>query len=87
MLSCQDTTKLISESLDRPLSARIRFGVWLHLLICKWCDRFRRQVLFIRTALRRAAAQLETQDFPALPPLSSEARERLKQALRRQQKP
>ncbi len=54
-----------------------------HLLICKWCDRFRRQVLFLQDSLRRGAAQLEQQDLPALASLSPAARERIKDVLLR----
>ena len=81
MLSCQEVTRLISESFDHPLPFRKQIGMRLHLLICKWCDRFRRQVLFIQDSLRRGAAQLESQDLASLMSLSTAARERIKQAL------
>ena len=57
MLSCKDVTKLLSESMDRSLPLGKRIGVRLHLLICKFCARYKRQLLLIReTAMRLAAA-------------------------------
>jgi hypothetical protein len=58
-----------------------------HLLICKWCDRFRHQVLFIQDSIRRGAVQLERQDLPALASLSLAARERIKDVLLRHDGP
>ena len=81
MLSCEEVTRLVSESLDRPLPLRVRLSVQIHLFLCQWCDRFRRQLLFIRQALRRGAAHLEDHDLPALPSLSPDARERMKRSL------
>ena len=83
MLSCHEVTQLISESFDHPLPFRRRIGMQFHLLICKWCDRFRRQILFIQDSLRRGAAQLESQDLSSLVSLSPAARERIKQVLLR----
>ena len=81
MLSCQEVTRLISESFDHPLPFRRQIGMRLHLLICKYCDRFRRQVLFIQDSIRRSAVQLESQDLASLMSLSPAARERIKQVL------
>ena len=83
MLSCQEVTQLISESFDHPLPFRKRIGMQFHLLICKWCDRFRRHVLFLQDSLRRGAVQLEKQDLSALAPLSPAARERIRDVLLR----
>ena len=85
MLSCQEVTRLVSDSLDRPLPFRVLLGVRIHLFLCKWCDRFRRQLLFIRQALRQGAGHLEDRDLPSLPPLSPETRERIKQSLTREE--
>jgi len=86
MLSCREAVRLISEGMDRPLPVWKRIGLRVHVLICTLCERYRRQLLFIRNAVRRHPDKLEGQDQPAAPSLSPEARERLKQALRQQQK-
>ncbi|MBM4220683.1 MAG: zf-HC2 domain-containing protein [Gammaproteobacteria bacterium] len=53
MLSCKDTSELVSRSLDEELSWRQRIAVRLHLLICGACRRFVAQMGFIRRAARR----------------------------------
>ncbi len=85
MLSCREATTLISSGMDRPLPVWKRISLRVHVLICTWCERYGRQLLFIRNAVRRHPDKLEGQDQPAAPALSPEARERIKQALLRQQ--
>lgn len=52
MLNCKQTSLLVSQSLDRPLTWRERWAVRLHLLICIYCRRFLHQLLGIRRALK-----------------------------------
>jgi predicted anti-sigma-YlaC factor YlaD len=53
-------------------------GLRIHLLLCKWCRRYRRQIAFLR-----AAAQQCDEHEHALPPktLSTAARQRIKERL------
>jgi hypothetical protein len=81
MLSCKDVTRLLSESMDHSLPLGKRVGVRLHLLICKFCVRYERQLLLIRETARRLVA---TEDWPGEPygeTLSEEARERIRKSL------
>lgn len=48
MLSCKETTVMVSQSLDRKLSLRERINVKLHLLICEGCRRMVKQMKLIR---------------------------------------
>lgn len=82
---CNQIVKLVSEGMDHPLPLRTRLHIRFHFLICKWCERYKRQLIFIQSAMRRHPDKLEGQDQPAASTLSPEARERLKQALRRPQ--
>jgi len=77
MLSCKDVTRLLSESMDHSLPLGKRVGVRLHLLVCKFCARYERQLLLIRETVQRLAA---TEDVPG-ETLSAEARERIRKAL------
>lgn len=52
MLSCREETVLMSQSLDRSLSVRERFGLRLHLLFCKGCRATLRHFNFLQTATR-----------------------------------
>ena len=82
MLSCRDVTQLISRSMDTSLPLGSRIGVRIHLLICRFCARYERQLLLIRETVRRLAAAEETGDRPIAEALSEEARERIRAALR-----
>lgn len=84
MPSCLEVTRLISTGMDRPLPVWKRISLRAHLLICTWCERYRRQLLFIRNAVRRHPDELAGVDQPASPSLSPEARERFKRAIRQQ---
>jgi hypothetical protein len=55
ILSCKEATRLVSQGLDRRLGLGERMALRLHLAICEGCSRFRRQVLFLREAVRRLA--------------------------------
>ncbi len=80
---CDQIVKLVSEEMDHPLPLGTKLKVRLHFLVCKWCERYKQQLVFIRSAMRQHPDKLMGQEpFAGLSP---EARERLKQALRQQQ--
>jgi hypothetical protein len=81
--SCREASRLQSLALDRPLPLAKWFALRLHLLVCKWCRRYGKQIRF----LRRAAHEHPQQANETAPQsLSPEARERLKRALRNEVK-
>lgn len=53
MLTCKEVTRLLSEARERRLGLGERFGLALHLMICKGCANFRKQLDFIGAAMRR----------------------------------
>jgi len=77
--SCKEAARLQSDALDRSLPFRERFGLRLHLLICKWCRRYGRQIAFLRTAARSHHEDAQTAPAQGL---SREARQRIKERLR-----
>lgn len=52
MLTCQETTHLVSQGLDRDLAFGERVALRLHLAVCIGCRRTRRQMAFLRRAVR-----------------------------------
>ena len=70
---CHDMTRLISESMERPLPLHKRLAMRAHYLICVWCKRYRDHVGFMRNMLR-SCPEGENR-------LSLDARERMKMAL------
>jgi hypothetical protein len=83
MPTCRDASRLQSQALDQSLSLSKRFGLRLHLLVCKWCRRYGKQIRFLRQAAREHADEIN--DAAPLS-LSQEARERLKESLRKEAK-
>ncbi|MEW6514625.1 MAG: zf-HC2 domain-containing protein [Pseudomonadota bacterium] len=53
MLSCKQTTRLLSAAQDRPLGFGERLSLKLHLLMCKGCTNYHQQMDFIRQACTR----------------------------------
>jgi hypothetical protein len=76
--SCREATRLQSEALDRPLPLRQRIGLRIHLVLCRWCKRYGKQIRFLRSA-----AHCHDEHGHGLPPqsLRPEARERMKERL------
>ena len=79
--TCKQTVKVISESMERRLSLWERITVKLHLWICLWCVWYLEHLHLMRDTIHAKAAQESNLDASSLPPLSLEARERMKQNL------
>jgi len=77
--TCREVARLQSDALDQDLGISKRLGLRIHLLMCRWCRRYGKQIRFLRLATREHADDL-CQASPQR--LSPEARERLKRALR-----
>ena len=85
--TCAEAARLISESMDRPLPpwerARLRVHVWL----CQQCDRYQKQLLIVREALRRRPdRQAGAESAPSGSGPSPETRATLLQAFRNRPK-
>jgi hypothetical protein len=76
--NCREMSRRTSDSLERRLGLFERFGGALHLAMCGTCRRYRVQVYL----LHRAARHWRPEGGSAKR-LSPEARERIKQALRK----
>lgn len=81
MLTCEEAVRLLSESLDRGLPLSRRLALRMHLLMCKYCSRFRRQALFLRETVRRLRNQIEQEDIQTPRTLPPETRRRIKRRL------
>jgi hypothetical protein len=84
MFNCNEVSQKVSESMDRVLPFHQQMMIRFHLQMCKYCTRFRDQLLLIRKAIRT-----EEDSGKELRPSESsfsEPRARIKQALRNQLK-
>jgi predicted anti-sigma-YlaC factor YlaD len=48
MLNCKQATELMSMRMDKELTVPQRMGLRLHLMMCKGCRNFSRQMDFLR---------------------------------------
>jgi hypothetical protein len=81
MFNCKAVTQIVSESMDRGLPIHHRVLVRMHLLMCKYCARFRRQLLTIREVCR--SEELMPGDSDDTLVLPQDACERIKQSLQK----
>jgi len=84
MFSCRAAAILISESLDHPLSWTQRFSLRFHLVICRVCRRYRRQVVGLNILAQRYLTQSAPVPF-ADDALSPKEKDRLILRLRQAQ--
>ena len=80
MFNCKDVSKKVSESLDRKLPLHHRAMIRMHLMMCRFCWRFRKQMLILRELSQVTDLPSESLD-PAFA-LSTEARARIKNAMK-----
>lgn len=59
MYSCEQASKLSSRAMEQPLTRFERMGLSLHLMMCKRCTNFARQIEFLRRASRKVPEVLE----------------------------
>ncbi len=78
--SCNEILPLMSQSLERKLGIREWTGMWVHMLVCRWCWDFRIQIRFLRT-IARQFPKGETVTVAEVPTLSNERRARMKNIL------
>ncbi len=83
MLNCKDMTKLISDSLERKISLRQRMELWMHIMMCGMCRRFRTNIIALRRRVRGARSLLKESEIPNTP-LPPATKTRLEEAVKRQ---
>jgi hypothetical protein len=57
LLSCRETSRLVSQGLDRELAFGERVALRVHFAYCLGCRRASRQMLFLRRAVRGLAVR------------------------------
>jgi len=79
MFNCKKVTQLLSESLDRNLSLYQRMGMRIHLIMCKFCSRYKEQLLFLRKTARLYSESSEDSNLSIQ--LSPEVGKRIKESM------
>jgi hypothetical protein len=73
--NCAEMSRLASQSLEQPLSLKMRFKMWLHFLICVWCERYQKHLKFLHRAAPKFGEQVDSVSSSRL---SVEAKQRIK---------
>lgn len=79
MFRCNDVSQKVSQSMDTALPVHQQMAIWLHIMMCRYCYRFRKQLM----VLRKMGRQIEsaTTDDTSRISLSPEAKERIKKKI------
>lgn len=59
MLNCKQASELVSKSLDQPLPWSQRLSLKFHLLMCKYCTRFLKQMRAIQQTIKQTQDEIE----------------------------
>src|SRR5436189_2567481 len=78
---CREMVRILSRSMDEPMPLIMRIKKRIHFLICCWCQRYEEQLRYIHETPRQIP---EHADEAPGPPLSDEAKDRMKQKLAEQ---
>lgn len=62
MYSCEQASKLSSRAMEEPLTPSERVLLRMHMMMCKRCSNFSRQIEFLRRASQRIPAALEKEE-------------------------
>jgi len=62
IFNCQHVAQLVSESMDHKLSPGRRLGMRFHLLMCRHCFRYKKQLYLIRRLISRQSSLMN--DLP-----------------------
>ena len=65
IIICKAASKLISESMERPLTSYEKLKVSLHLFLCRYvggrdCEKYRAQIEFLHRAAAQAAGKFQS---------------------------
>ncbi|MFO7713838.1 zf-HC2 domain-containing protein [Desulfosarcina sp.] len=80
MLRCQDVSQKVSQSMDASLPLSHRLAVRMHLMMCRYCARFQRQLVMLRQLSRAEDPYRASDKTPEN--LSETTKRRIKEKLR-----
>lgn len=77
MFNCRQIARLVSASMDRKLPPSRRIGVRIHLLMCRHCARYSKQLHLMRRLIRSRASDAKYSSIT----MDEQAKERLRQLI------
>jgi uncharacterized membrane protein len=80
MFNCKEVSEKVSQSMDICLPVHHRLMITMHLMMCKYCNRFRKQLRIIKNVI--GLEKLAEDHPPQTGSLSIATRERIKKAIK-----
>ena len=77
--TCPEVVRILSLGMDKQLSLTMRVKLRIHYLMCSFCERYMKQLKYIRQVSREFPEKIGEISDATLP---AEAKQRLKEALR-----
>jgi len=77
--TCPEVVRILSLGMDRELSLMMRIKLRIHYLMCSFCERYMKQLKYIRQVSREFPEKIGDVSGASLP---AGAKERMKAALR-----
>src|SRR5438034_5177946 len=77
--TCPEVTRILSLGMDKQLSLMMRMKLRIHYLMCSFCERYMKQLNYMREVAREFPEKIGEISDATLP---AEAKQRLKEALR-----
>ena len=77
--TCPEVVRILSLGMDKQLSLMMRMKLRIHYLMCSFCERYMKQLKYIRQVSREFPEKIGEVSDAKLP---AEAKQRLKEALR-----
>jgi hypothetical protein len=65
--TCAEMSRLASLSFEQRPSLKVRYKMWLHYLICVWCERYLKHFKFLHRIAPRLPEHLRTTFNQTLP--------------------
>jgi hypothetical protein len=78
--TCPEVVRILSFGMDKELSLMMRLKLRIHYLMCSFCERYMKQLNYIRRVSREFPEKIGEASDVSLP---EDAKERMKAALRR----
>jgi hypothetical protein len=77
--TCPEVVRILSLGMDKELSLMMRIKLRIHYLMCSFCERYMKQLKYIRQVSREFPEKIGDVSDASLP---ADAKERMKAALR-----
>jgi hypothetical protein len=78
--TCPEVVRILSQGMDEDLSLGTRIKLRIHYLMCSFCERYAKQLKYMRTVAREFPEKVGEVSDATLP---ADAKQRMKAALRK----